>query len=83
MRGSFWLNRRAEQRLRQLVISATVKPVKIKILMICCCISLTMLVLASSASSFVAWTNQRPALSSSSVSGLVSCFSDNVFGLLA
>ncbi|XP_028792668.1 glycosyltransferase family 64 protein C4 isoform X2 [Neltuma alba] len=67
MRGSFWFNRRTEQRFRQFAITP-VKSLKIKLLL-CCCISLTVIAFTSSASSFMAWTNERSALHHSSVSG--------------
>lgn len=71
-RGSCWwlkLNRRAEHRFRQLLIS-TVKSVKIKLLL-CCCIALTVVVLICSASAFAVWTNQSLVLSRYSASRFV------------
>ncbi|XP_054797264.1 glycosylinositol phosphorylceramide mannosyl transferase 1 [Prosopis cineraria] len=61
MRGSCWwlkLNRRAEHKFRQLLISS-VKSVKIKLLL-CCCIAFTLFVLTGKASAFVVWSNQNP-----------------------
>ncbi|GLT75905.1 hypothetical protein SLA2020_475980 [Shorea laevis] len=55
MRGSPAVNRRAVHKLRQLGIS-TVGSVKIKILL-CCCITLTLLVLAGPVSLFMGRTN--------------------------
>ncbi|KAF7830977.1 Glycosyltransferase family 64 protein C4 [Senna tora] len=69
MRGSCWwlkLNRRAEQRFRQLLISA-VKSVRIKLLL-CCCILLTVVAITCSASAFMVWTNRSPVLSRYSAS---------------
>ncbi|ESW13784.1 hypothetical protein PHAVU_008G225900 [Phaseolus vulgaris] len=59
MRGSCCvLNRRKEQRFRLLAIS-TVKSVKIKLLL-CCCVTFTLLAFSRSAFSFVLWNNQTP-----------------------
>ncbi|MED6145850.1 GDP-mannose transporter [Stylosanthes scabra] len=59
MRGSFLFNRRIEQRVRVLAISA-VKSFKIKLLL-CFCIALTVIVFSSSVSSIFLWNNHAPA----------------------
>ncbi|MED6174987.1 GDP-mannose transporter [Stylosanthes scabra] len=59
MRGSFLFNRRIEQRVRVLAISA-VKSFKIKLLL-CFCIALTLFAFSSSVSSIFLWNNHAPA----------------------
>ncbi|KAJ7959707.1 Glycosyltransferase family 64 protein C4 [Quillaja saponaria] len=56
MRGSCLLNRRTELRFRQIAM-LTMKSVKIKLLL-CCCIALTVILLAGRASTFTVWSNR-------------------------